>query len=58
MGDSIRFELPLLEMVINALVVFGVLYGIMKLTTRKVPAGNIIETIKNENIQDAEGIID
>ncbi|MFI3324812.1 MAG: FtsX-like permease family protein [Clostridia bacterium] len=44
------FNLPIKQIIIAAVVVFLVVYGIMKTSLSKIAKQNIIETIRNENI--------
>lgn len=50
-GDmSMTYNLPLVQILQSAIVVFLVVYGIMKTSLSKIAKQNIIETIRNENI--------
>ena len=47
---ALRYELPLIPIIITCLTVFFLLFVIMKYSLNKIKKQNIIETIRNENI--------
>ncbi len=46
---NLSYELPIMQILSATIVVFLVVYGIMKLSLNKITKQNIIETIRNEN---------
>ena len=50
MDTVVIYQPPIFAMLICAVVVILLIYGIMKVSMAKIGRGNIIETIKNENL--------
>ena len=50
MDSVVIYQPPIFAMLICAVVVILLIYGIMKVSMAKIGRGNIIETIKNENL--------